>query len=109
MFITEKKILSISNSSKKEKKHGIQNINLLFSEKLVIVLNILILFIFLITDASSLELYLILIYLGLLIIKELTKDFTPIYLERKLNMFVIGFFIIFIIILINRVITIAGL
>ena len=109
MFITEKKILSISNSSKKEKKHGIQNINLLFSEKLVIVLNILILFIFLITDASSLELYLILIYLGLLIIKELTKDFTPIYLERKLNMFVIGFFIIFIIIIIRRVMTIAGL
>jgi len=107
MFI--KKILSISNSPKKEKKHGIQNINLLFSEKLVIVLNILILFIFLITDASSLELYLILIYLGLLIIKELTKDFTPIYLERKLNMFVIGFFTIFIIIIIRRVMTIAGL
>jgi len=109
MFITEEKILLINNSSKKEKKHRIQNINLLFSEKLVIVLNILILFIFLITDASSLELYLILIYLGLLIIKELTKDFTPIYLERKLNMFVIGFFTIFIIIIIRRVMTIAGL
>ena len=109
MFITEEKIPLINNSLKKGKKHRIQNINLLFSEKLALVLNILILFIFLITDTSSLELFFILIYLGLLIIKELTKDFTPIYLERKLNMFVIGFFIIFIIIIIKRVMTIAGL
>jgi DNA-directed RNA polymerase subunit RPC12/RpoP len=109
MFITEEKILLINNSLKKEKKHRMQNINLLFSEKLVLVLNILILFIFLITDTSSLELFFILIYLGLIIIKELTKDFTPIYLERKLNMFVIGFFIIFIIIIIKRVMAISGL
>ena len=109
MFITEEKILPINNSSKKEKKHRIQHINLLFSEKLTLVLSIFILFIFLITDTSSLELFFILIYLGLLIIKELTKDFTPTYLERKLNVFVIGFFIIFIIIIIKRVMAIAGL
>ena len=109
IFITEEKILLINNSSKKEKKHRIQNTNLLFSEKLTFLLSILILFVFLITDTSSLELFFILIYLGLLIIKELTKDFTPTYLERKLNMFVIGFFIIFIIIIISRVMTIAGL
>jgi len=109
MFITEEKMPLINNSLKKGKKYRILNINLLFSEKLTLVLSIFILFIFLITDTSSLELFFILIYLGILIIKELAKDFTPIYLKRKLNMFVIGFFIIFIIIIINRIMAITGL
>ena len=68
------------------------------SEKITIVLSIWILFIFIITGDANLEIFFILIFIGILIVRELTDIFTTSDLKDRMNVFIYIFLIIFIVI-----------
>jgi len=78
----------------KYKRLPIRQIYILYSEKLTILLTILIFCLSIIINSESIELFFILIYLGLLVIKELTDEITPHHVRLRLNLFIFGFFIL---------------
>ncbi|RLC74944.1 MAG: hypothetical protein DRI61_15740 [Chloroflexi bacterium] len=108
ILVSEKRFTVIDANTQETNNFSVQQLNLLFSEKLALFLSIFIFIIFLITDAASIELFFILIYLGLLIIKELADEMTPSHVKRRMNIFIIGFFILFTVIIAKRIITIVG-
>jgi len=55
------------------------------------------------------EMFLILIFIGLLIGKEVTDRYTSVHLRKKMNVFVFFFLIIFVIIIGEKVIGILNL
>ena len=79
------------------------------SEKLAILMIILIVFSFLITGANNFEIYLIIIYLGILIIRELSVEFIPKHIKTRVNVFIIVFLVIFLAIIIKRVINVISI
>jgi len=79
---------------------------LLLSEKITLVISVWILFIFVITDDSNLEIFFILIFIGVLIVRELTDIFTTSDLKDRMNLFIYIFLIIFIIIVGRKIIEI---
>jgi len=68
------------------------------SEKITIVLSIWILIILIITDDLYLEIFFILIFIGVLIVRELSDIFTTSDLKDRMNIFIYIFLIIFIVI-----------
>ena len=82
---------------------------LIISEKITLLIIIATVFLFLITNPADIEIFLVLLYLCLLIIKELIDEFTPLYMKRRLNIFIMIFFVIFIIIISERIITILNI
>ena len=58
---------------------------------------------------TDLEIFLILIFLGVLITKTLIDEYLPISLKIRMNIFISGYFIIFIIIIIKRIINIINI
>jgi hypothetical protein len=86
-------------------RYKLKNLNnrIDISEKIAIIMIILIVFSFLITGTNNLEIYMIIIYLGALIIRELSVEFIPIKLKKRLNFFIVVFLVIFIVILIKRI------
>lgn len=79
------------------------------SENIVFAIIILIVFLYFVTGVNNLEIFLILIYLGLIIIRELTNEFIPYHFKKRMNVFMIGFLIIFIIIITKKVISIVSI
>jgi len=79
---------------------------MLLSEKITLIISIWILFIFIITDDTNLEIFLILIIIGILIIRELTEKFSSINLKERLNIIIYFFLIIFIVFVGKRIIEI---
>lgn len=79
------------------------------SENIVFAIIILIVFLYFVTGVNNLEIFLILIYLGLIIIRELTNEFIPYYFKKRINILMIGFLIIFIIIITKKVISILNI
>jgi hypothetical protein len=73
--------------------------NILLSSLIIL---IIFLFIFSATNEISLETIYISSFIGILIIKELTDNYTPKNLKNILNIFIIGLFIIFVLIIINK-------
>ena len=76
------------------------------SEKITLVLSIWILLIFVITGDANLEIFFILVFIGILIVRELTDVFTTSNLKDKMNLFIYIFIIIFIIIVGRKIIDI---
>ena len=76
------------------------------SEKITLVLSIWILLIFIITGDANLEIFFILVFIGVLIVRELTDVFTTSNLKDKMNLFIYIFIIIFIIIVGRKIIDI---
>ena len=82
-----------TNDSMKNKINNFKNqIDIL--EKIAVAMVILIVVLYLITGVNNFEIYLIFIYLGLLIVKELSIEFTPVHLKKRMNVFIIVFFVI---------------
>lgn len=79
------------------------------SEKIAIAIIITIIFLYLITGVNNLEIFLISIYIGLIIVKELTDELIPDHLKTRMTMFLIAFFAIFMIIVIKRIISIVSI
>lgn len=79
---------------------------LLMSEKITMVLSIWILLLIFITYTASLEILFILLFIGTLVTKELTDEFTAPNLKKRLNIFIIIFLIAFIAIISQKIINI---
>ena len=79
------------------------------SEKIAILMIILIVFSFIITGANNFEIYLIIIYLGILIIRELSVEFIPKNIKTRVNVFIVIFLVIFLAIIIKRVINVISI
>jgi len=76
------------------------------SEKIALVLSFWILLIFIITGDANLEIFFILVFIGVLIVKELTDIYTTSNLKDRINIFIYIFLIIFIIIVGRKIIDI---
>jgi hypothetical protein len=74
--------------------------------QILIAINIWILSIFFITLSLNLDIFFIIIFLGILIIYEFTKKITSKNFNHRLNIFIAAFLFIFLIILINKLVNI---
>ena len=63
-----------------------------------------IIIVFFITDVSDLEIFFILIFIGMLIAKEAAKEFTTVHFKNRMDIFIYVFFIIFIAIMLKKII-----
>jgi len=82
---------------------------MLLSEKIALVIAGWILVVLLITGDANLEIFFILIFIGVLIIRELTDVFTTTNLKDRMNMFIYIFLIIFMVIVGKKIISIISI
>lgn len=82
---------------------------MLLSEKLTIVITLWILFVMLITGKGNLEIFFILIFIGVLIIRELSDVFTSEDLKGRMNLFIYFFLMIFIVIVGRKIMSILSI
>jgi hypothetical protein len=79
---------------------------MLMSEKITLFIAGWILFVLIITGDVNLEIFFILIFIGVLIIRELTDVFSSTNLKDRMNIFIYIFLIIFMVIVGKKVLTI---
>lgn len=79
---------------------------MLMSEKITLFIAGWILFVLIITDDANLEIFFILIFIGVLIVRELTDVFSSVNLKDRMNIFIYIFLIIFMVIVGKKVLTI---
>ena len=119
-LISEKKFIILHHNKPKKTKSTTRNFinanriflqhnKLVVSEKITLLIITATLLLFLITNPAELEIFLVLLYLSLLIIKELIDEFTPVHVKKRLNYFIVIFFIIFVAIIAERIITILNI
>ena len=82
---------------------------MLMSEKITLIISIWILFVLFITGNENIELFFILILVGVLIIRELSDKFTSIHLKDRMNIIIYIFVFIFIIIVGKKILTILNM
>lgn len=82
---------------------------MLLSEKIALVIAGWILVVLLITGDANLEIFFILIFIGVLIIRELTDVFTTTNLKDRMNIFIYIFLIIFMVIVGKKIISIISI
>jgi len=79
------------------------------SEKITLVIALWILVALFITGNANLEIFFILIFIGVLIARELVDVFATINLKDRMNMFIYIFIIVFIVIVGKKIISILGM
>jgi hypothetical protein len=79
---------------------------MLISEKITLVITLWILLVLLITNDTDLELFFVLIFIGVLIIRALTDVFITTTLKHRMNLFIYLFIVVFMVIVGNKIITI---
>jgi hypothetical protein len=79
------------------------------SEKITLVISLWIIFVLLVTGNQDTELFLILIFIGILIIKGITDNFSTTDIKDRLNLFIYMFMIVFIIIIGKKIIGILAI
>lgn len=72
---------------------------------ITLALGIWVLLMFFVTGSGRLETFFILIVLGVLMAKELTDEFTTVYLKKRLNILIFVFLIVFIVVMGERIIS----
>lgn len=82
---------------------------MLMSEKITLVIALWILVALFITGNANLEIFFILIFIGVLIARELVDVFATINLKDRMNMFIYIFIIVFIVIVGKKIISILGM
>jgi len=82
---------------------------MLMSEKITLAITLWILIVLLITGAGNLEIFFILIFIGVLIIRELSDIFTTNNLKDRMNLFIYFFILIFMIIVGQKILTILNI
>ena len=92
-------------------KYKINNLKNQFdiSEKIAIAMIILIVILYLITGVNNFEIYLIFIYLGILVVRELSVEFMPTHLKKRVNVFIVVFLVIFVVIIIKKIINVISI
>jgi len=81
---------------------------LLISEKITLFVVAWVVLMLFVTGDANIEIFIILIFVGLLIAKELTDRFTDIHLKHRMNIFICVFLIIFIAVVGRRIILFLG-
>ena len=82
---------------------------MLMSEKITLIIAIWILIVLIITGTTNLEIFFILIFIGVLIIRELSDVFTTTNLKDRMNLFIYFFIFIFIVIVGQKILTILNI
>ena len=82
---------------------------MLISEKITLVIAGWILLVLFITGDSGLEIFFILIFIGVLIVRELTDVFTTINLKDRMNIFIYLFILVFILIVGKKIISVLAI
>jgi|GEM_PF-2542052 len=82
---------------------------MLISEKITLFMAIWMVIIFFLTINAILEIFFILIFIGLLIVKVFTDRYTLTPLRIKLNILIFLFFIVFILLITKRIISILNI
>ena len=82
---------------------------MLISEKITLVIVVWILVALIITGDKDLEIFFVLIFIGILIARQLMDVYTTTILKDRMNIFIYLFLIIFIIIVGKKIITILGI
>lgn len=78
------------------------------SEKIVLAMMIWVSFALVLSLNSGLEVFLTLILIGVLVIRELSDSFTPVRIKERMDFFIYTFLVVFAIIVIRRVWEILG-
>ena len=82
---------------------------MIISEKITLTIALWILLVLLITRDTDLELFFVLVFIGVLIIRALTDVFITTTLKHRMNLLIYAFIIVFIIIVGNKIITIVNI
>jgi len=82
---------------------------MLLSEKLTFLIAAWVFIALLITGAGNLEIFFILVFIGVLIIRELSDVFSPISIKDRMNLFIYVFLFVFVFIVGKKIITIIGI
>jgi len=82
---------------------------MLLSEKITVFIGLWILFVMIITGEGNLEIFFILIFIGVLIIRELSDIFTTTDLKQRMNLFIYLFLMVFILIVAKKIISILSI
>ena len=82
---------------------------MLMSEKITLVVAAWILIAFFITGDTDLEVFFILIFIGVLITRQLTDVFTTSNLKDRIDIFIYVFIILFVVIVGKKIINILGM
>jgi DNA-directed RNA polymerase subunit RPC12/RpoP len=96
---------SISNKERSSLKEYLNGMTKQFevSEKIASALILWIIFVYLVTGVDNIDIFLILIYLGILIIKVFSTGTVPVAIKHRINVFSIIFLFIFILVVFRRV------
>jgi len=70
-----------------------------------VIVTILFLFFVTATGDINIGLFFVLIFIGIVVLKELTDEFTPDHLKKKINILISGLLVIFFLIVINEIIS----
>lgn len=79
---------------------------MLISEKILLAITIWILFIFIITGDKDLEIFFILIFTGVLVVKELTDIYVTKNFRLRMNIFISVFLLIYVLIISQKILNI---
>jgi len=82
---------------------------MLLSEKITVFIGLWILFVMIVTGEGNLEIFFILIFIGVLIIRELSDIFTTTDLKQRMNLFIYLFLMVFILIVAKKIISILSI
>ena len=82
---------------------------MLISEKIALILSIWVLAVFLLTGDANFEIFFILIFIGVLIAREISDVFTTINLKDRINIIIYMFIIVFIVIVGQKIINILNI
>lgn len=92
----------------KEKKGNIEKITLrrILWMLFLFFMTVTILFLFFVTATGdiNIEILFVSIFIGIVVLKELTDEFTPYHLKKKINILISGLFVIFLLIVVNEII-----
>ena len=76
------------------------------SEKIALILSIWVVFLFFITSETQIEILFVLTFIGMLIVKELSDEYTTRNLKMRMNVFISIFLIAYIAIIAQKIINI---
>ena len=79
---------------------------MLISEKIILFITSWTIFILFLTGDSNLEIFLVLMLIGMLIAREFTDRYTTIHIRNRLNIFILIFILMFIVFVAKKILDI---
>jgi hypothetical protein len=97
VIISEKSILNIASDVPIEiDLDSFKKVRLLKSEKITLAMTVWILVMFFMTGEEDLEVFFVLMLIGMLLVREFADDFIAVHLKHRMDGFIYVFLIIFI-------------